>query len=107
MQGLRKALRGFGRNRKKKVTKHVREYEANGLAGCVCRFRSRATGTLVGLYHGPQSGIENDSEWPWITVCEEHSTLVCRATLETARRTRNPQDFYDDCRELGKDSCPS
>lgn len=78
----------------------VREYGFNGLAGCVEQRRSRKTGTLVGLYHGLQSGIEADPELPWVTVCEEHSTLVCHETLALARMTLpDPASFCDECRE--------
>lgn len=81
------------------MTRRVKQYGFNGLAGCVTQFRSRATGTLVGLYHGEQSGMECDPEYPYVTVCEEHHTLVCHATLADARRCRDPRDFCDDCRE--------
>jgi len=77
----------------------AREYGFNGLAGCVTQFRSRATRTRVGIYHSMQSGMESDPELPWSSVCEEHHTLVSHPTLEDARRTRDPRDFCDDCRE--------
>lgn len=77
----------------------VKQYEFNGLSGCVTQFRSRATRTLVGIYHGVQSGIESDPDYPWVSVCEEHHTCVCHATLANARLVRDPTDFCDDCRE--------
>ena len=46
----------------------VKEYHHNGLAGCVQQRKARATGTLVGVYHGEQSGMECDPDYPWITV---------------------------------------
>jgi hypothetical protein len=86
------------------MTRQAKQYGFDGLAGCVARWRSRATGTLVGLYHGEQSGIECDPELPWVTVCEEHHTLVSHPTLVDGRRTRDPREFCDDCRALDKRS---
>lgn len=70
----------------------------DGKAGCVDQWVSRDTGTLVGLYHGPQAGMEVDPSALWCTVCEAHGTLVGHATLKDARRTRSPKEFCDDCR---------
>ena len=77
----------------------TRQYSHAGLAGCVTRFRSRVTKTIVGIYRAEQAGIEQDPEIPWVTVCEEHSTLVGHATLALARSCRSPTDFCDECRE--------
>lgn len=73
-------------------------YCFNNLAGCVAQWRSRETGTLVGLYHSLQAGMDSDPECRWSVVCEEHCTLVGHATLADARRTRSPLAFCDDCR---------
>jgi len=78
----------------------MKTYEHNGLSGCVSQTRSRLTGTLVGLYHGEQSGIESDPDVPWVTVCEEHHTLVCHRTLELARSHQpDPCGWCQDCRD--------
>lgn len=79
--------------------KAMKQYEYNGLSGCVTQFRSRATATLVGIYHGAQCGHEDDPEFPWLSVCEEHHTLVRHRTLASARLTRDPTEFCDDCRD--------
>jgi hypothetical protein len=76
----------------------MKQYAHLGLAGCVTRFRSRTTKTLVGVYHGAQAGMEDDPELPWISVCEEHHTIVGHATLGQARLTRDPTEFCDNCR---------
>jgi hypothetical protein len=76
----------------------TKEYSFNGFAGCVIQFKSRATKTLVGIYHGYQSGIEADPEYPWVSVCEVHHTCVAHTTLTDAHRTRDPREFCDDCR---------
>ena len=78
----------------------VKEYGFNGLAGCVTQFKSRDTGTLVGVYHGEQSGIENDPDTPWVSVCEVHGTCICHPSLRGALRTRSPREFCDDCNDL-------
>lgn len=74
-------------------------YNHNNLAGCVAQWKSRETGTLVGLYHGVQSGMESDPDTVWCVVCEVHGTLVGHPTLTEARRTRSPKEFCDDCRD--------
>ncbi len=77
----------------------MKSYEFNSLAGCVIQRLSRETGTLCGLYHGEQSGIETDKITPWLTVCEAHSTLVCHGTLALARRHLPfPSSWCDECR---------
>lgn len=80
-----------------KVTK---VYEFNNLAGCVSQTKSRITGTLVGIYHGEQSGMESDPDCPWQTVCEEHSTLVGHSSLKLAREhAPDPTNWCEGCRE--------
>jgi hypothetical protein len=82
------------------MSRTVKEYRFNGLAGCVTQWTCRATGTLVGLYHSMQAEMESDPELPWSTVCEVHGTLVSHTNLRNARFTRDPTDFCDDCREV-------
>ena len=77
---------------------HISElYRHDGRLGCVALWRSRATGTEVGLYHARQAGIESDPECRWAVVCEKHGTLVCHPTLAEARRTRSGREFCDEC----------
>lgn len=77
----------------------VKEYNFNGLAGCVAQRVSRETGTLVGLYHGEQSGMEADPELPWVTVCEIHHNLVGHASLANAREHLGfPTNWCEECR---------
>jgi hypothetical protein len=79
-------------------------YSFNNLAGCVTQTRSHRTGTLVGLYHSVQAGIEDDPETPWTTVCEKHGSCVCHATMGYARQSLpDPTHWCDDCRELHPD----
>ena len=81
----------------------IKEYSFNGLAGCVVQRRSRITGTLSGVYHGVQSGMENDPDIPWQTVCEDHSTLVGHSTLKLAMdHAADPSGWCEDCREALK-----
>lgn len=80
--------------------KATKEYGFEGFAGCVTQSRSRVTGTLVGLYHSEQAGIESDPATPWAVVCEKHATCVCVETLSVGYATLpNPCNFCDQCRE--------
>ncbi|WP_199031318.1 hypothetical protein [Ralstonia sp. ASV6] len=76
-----------------------RQYDFNGLAGCVIQSRSRITGTLAGLYQADQAGLDPDAG-PWATVCEDHSTCINHDTLRLARaHLPDPSMWCDDCRE--------
>lgn len=62
----------------------TKEYEFNGLAGCVVQRRSQKTGLLVGLYHSEQSSMD-PAAGPWVTVCEQHATTCNHTTFALAR----------------------
>lgn len=83
----------------------VKQYSRNGLKGCVQQFRARATGTLVGVYHAEQAGIAAEPGSPWVTVCEEHSTMVLHSSLAQARKVHDPKAFCDACREAVVVTC--
>lgn len=74
-----------------------RSYSFDGYAGCVTRFKSRATGTLVGLYASDEAGMECDPEFPWTTVCEAHNALVSHASLSLAMQARDPSMWCEEC----------
>lgn len=77
-------------------------------AGCIEVRRSRATGTLVGLYRSAEAGMEEDPETPYTTVCEEHNTLVCHATLKLARENLpDPRGWCDECRDKKPRTSPT
>jgi hypothetical protein len=59
-----------------------RQYNFNGIAGCVVQRRSRQTRRLVGVYKADQSDLSN--EMPWWTVCEDHGYLVGHDSLNLA-----------------------
>ena len=76
-----------------------RQYDFNGLAGCVMQRRSRITGTLAGLYQAEQAGLDPEAG-RWVTVCEDHSTCVNHATLAAARaHLADPSMWCEACRE--------
>lgn len=76
----------------------MKEYDFNGLAGCVSQRKAQTTGTLVGVYHGAQSGMEMDPEYPWITVCEVHANCVSHSTLALAKsHAADPEGWCEDC----------
>ncbi len=77
-----------------------KEYETNGLIGCVEQRKCRKTGLLVGLYQSAQAGMEDDPEQPWSTVCEEHGNLVCHATLTLARQALSHPEWCEDCQAI-------
>ncbi|WP_247391731.1 hypothetical protein [Ralstonia pseudosolanacearum] len=79
-----------------------RQYDFNGLAGCVEQRRSRLTGTLAGLYEAEQSGMDPEAG-RWVTVCEDHSSCVNHATLAAARaHLADPSMWCDACRDAHK-----
>jgi hypothetical protein len=62
--------------------------------------RARSTGTLVGLYHAAEAGIDNDPENPWVTVCEEHNTFVSHQTRKHAEGfLSHPYEWCELCRQ--------
>lgn len=76
----------------------VKEYSAKGFAESVHIRRAQSTWTMVGVYHGLQSGIENNPETPWVTVCEKHSACVCHRTLAAAKlHAADPAGWCEDC----------
>jgi hypothetical protein len=79
--------------------KQVREYTANGLAGCVMQRRNRNTGFLVGVYNNEQAGMDDDGgRAPWSTVCEEHGHVISHATLALARsHAADPEGWCEQC----------
>ncbi len=78
----------------------TQNYSHNGLAGCVRQTRNRITGSLVGVYHGAQSGMEIDPNDPWCTVCEKHHELVCHPSLRLAiSHSADPTMWCEACRK--------
>lgn len=76
-----------------------REYSCSGRAGCVELRRSRQSGTVIGIYVAEQAGMDPDGG-PWVTICEEHGSLVNHRTLQLARDHRaDPQGWCEECRE--------
>jgi hypothetical protein len=76
-----------------------RQYDFNGLAGCVIQRRSRISGTLAGLYQAEQAGLDPEAG-RWVTVCEDHAACVNHATLAAARaHLPDPTMWCETCRE--------
>lgn len=79
--------------------RNVKQYGFNGLAGCVQQRRARQTGTLVGVYHAIQAGIDSDPAVPWFTVCEIHNNCVGHPSLRLAKdHAADPEGWCEDCR---------
>jgi hypothetical protein len=67
-------------------------------AGIVAFRKARSTGTHVGLYRAGEAGIDSDPEAPWITVCEEHSSMVSHGTRRLAEQAMShPEDWCEEC----------
>lgn len=69
-------------------------------AGLVERRKCRLTGFQVGLYNGLESGMDSDEEFPWITVCEEHNTLVNHPSLRLARSHMAMPEWCEECQKV-------
>jgi len=79
----------------------TKQYNFNGLAGCVTQKKARRTGTLVGVYNSEQSevGDVGDPLTAWMTVCEEHGMLVGHSSLKLAlSHSSDPEGWCEDCR---------
>lgn len=76
----------------------MKQYCFNDLLGCVVQRHARQNGKLIGVYHGEQSGMESDPDFPWVTVCEEHSTIATHPTLSLAlSHASDPQGWCEQC----------
>ncbi len=82
------------------MPKQTKIYHLNGYAGLVEQHKNRVTGTLIGLYHGIQSGIDSDPETPWVTMCEKHSNLVSHSSLKSAKAAMGCPDWCPNCNNL-------
>lgn len=77
----------------------MKKYSHAGLAGCVQLRRARATKTLVGVYHGVQSGIDAEPSTPWVAVCEEHGSILSCESLKLAKsQAVEPEGWCSECR---------
>ena len=77
-----------------------KQYNANGLSGCVIQQKNRLTKFMVGVYHGEQAGMESDSNFPWVTVCEKHGSIVASASITNAKTAMTFPDWCEDCQKL-------
>lgn len=69
-------------------------------AGILLFRKSRKTGTNVGLYRAEEAGMESDPATPYVTVCEEHNTLVGHATRgEAVKCMSDPTLWCEPCQE--------
>lgn len=47
--------------------------------------RNRQTGTHIVVGHATDVGLDDDPEYPWWTICEEHGRVCSHPTLALAR----------------------
>jgi hypothetical protein len=75
-----------------------KQYGVNGLAGCVTQRKTRK-GIFVGLYHAEQAELDIDPESRWVTVCEEHGSILAHPSLRLAHEwLPRPEEWCEDCR---------
>ena len=75
----------------------MKEYEYNGLKGCVFQRKCRKTRSIVGVYNAKQCGIE--AEYEWITVCEKHGVNVSSEKRADAISLMvDPMEWCTECR---------
>lgn len=98
-----KALRSFVQTElgTRKAKRGEKVYNHAGRAGCVSLTKSSKTGTLVGVYHGIQSGLETgEPNEHWTTVCEVHHTCSSHSALKDAQRhATDPTGWCEACSE--------
>ncbi len=75
----------------------MKRYSAEGLAGCVEQKKCRATGHLMGLYAADQAELEDDPEFPWAVVCEEHGTILRAESMRLARAHMSRPEWCEAC----------
>lgn len=66
-------------------------------AGIVESRLNRKSGTVISLYRGEDSGLDDDPTHPWVTVCEAHGNLVAHQTRTLARTAMAFPDWCEDC----------
>lgn len=93
---------GFAKaNPKHKTVKKLRKLMRQPAhAGLINMRKCRATGFKVGLYRSAESGLEEDPEYPYSTVCEEYGSIVCHATLRLARDSMSYPEWCGECQEI-------
>jgi hypothetical protein len=66
--------------------------------------RSRATGTMVGVYHAEEAGLD-PYDGPWAVICEDHGAIINVATLAAAKHhAPAPHGWCDECREAAEET---
>jgi hypothetical protein len=76
----------------------AKRYSHGGRSGCVSLRKSRETGVVVGIYRADQAGFD-DEGGPWVTVCEQHSTICNHDTFKLATYHAPMVDWCEECRE--------
>lgn len=72
-------------------------------AGAVLSRKCRATKTIITLYSSVESGLENDPEGKWSTVCETHGAIVSHRSQAHARSAMSFPDWCEECQAILND----
>jgi hypothetical protein len=73
-------------------------YNYNGLCGCVQQRTCQASGTLISVFNNDQAELtDEDPEYPWVTVCEDHGSLCVHPTLALAKSHAAWPEWCEEC----------
>lgn len=68
--------------------------------GIVYASRARSSGTIVGLYDVRKTDQFDPDGGRWVTICENHSTIVNHLTRKLAEAfMASPEAWCEDCQE--------
>lgn len=75
----------------------MKRYHANGFAGCVQQRVCKQNGRVISIYNAEQAMLDSDGG-PWVTVCEEHGTVVNHKSVDMARKhAPDPMSWCEEC----------
>lgn len=62
---------------------------------------SQTTGTMVVVLRAADAGIDDDPDYPWATLCDDHDSVCLHRTLAVARDfAPTPDAWCQGCREV-------
>ena len=78
----------------------TKQWQAEGIPGCVEIHKAKMTGTRIGVYQAEQLGLRH-GHTRWLAECEEHGEVKAAPSLVVARqRARRPTTWCDGCKRL-------
>ncbi len=78
-------------------------YNFDEQPGCVVRAKNRISGSIIGLYHVKQAGLD-ESQGSWAAKCETHGiTKYCTASLNAKMSLSDPTEWCAQCEKAGQE----